>query len=181
MNYDLQNRQKIKNKRNKAIYEFVPSFLAGLDDKQIQNLVCICNESLIYELFRLKLNGNPYSENDAKQFISWADEGWNHETHFVFVLLDTTGKIVGTISINSANRNMAEIGYWCSHAHRGLMTDALSCLKMAAQHLGFTALCARVRKNNTASVKVLERNEFILVGDWPEDSSRSFYQFIFKS
>jgi len=57
------------------------------------------------------------------------------------------------------------------------MTDALSCLKMAVQHFGFTALCARVRKNNNASLKVLERNEFIVVGDWSEDSSRSFYQF----
>jgi RimJ/RimL family protein N-acetyltransferase len=169
----------VTNRVNGLGYRMVPARSVAPGHEQLVNLVSACNEPAVFEfLFRKLYGGRPYELDDARKFFSWASQGWQEQTHFVFVLLAPSGLIAAALDIKSADRNMAEIGYWCSALHRGLMSSAVSELKCMARDENFKALFARVRKDNIASIKVLERNGFILQGDWPGDPNRSRFEVV---
>ncbi len=81
----------------------------------------------------------------------------------MFFLTYSAGLITAAIDIKSADPNHAEVGYWCSEHHRGVMSNALSTLISLAHEAGFDSLFAFVRKDNPGSIKVLEKNGF---GNW---------------
>lgn len=87
----------------------------------------------------------------------------------MFFLTDSAGLITAAIDIKSADRNQAEVGYWCSEHHRGVMINTLTELISLAQEAGFRALFAFVRKDNPASIKVLEKNGF---GNWRDRENK---------
>ncbi len=162
---------------NQRPYQMVDAARVEATPRQLENIARVCNQTAIYDfLFRARLGGNPYQTCDAAQFLTWAAKGWREQTHFVFLLLDSAELVVGALDIKSAAPAGAEIGYWCSNEHRGLMTNAVKSLTELARAAGFISLWARVRKDNAASIRVLQRNGFTFKGDWAADATRDHYE-----
>jgi RimJ/RimL family protein N-acetyltransferase len=124
----------------------------------LADVVAACNEPLIYDwLFRERFKGQPYAEADARSFFAWQKSGWQDNAFFVFLLLSPEGQVVGALDIKSADPEAAEVGYWLSAQHRGLMNTALERLEDLARGAGFRSLYARVRPDNQRSRAVLRR------------------------
>ncbi len=138
----------------------------------LECLVEICNQPEVYDwLFRRRLEGRPYAETQARQFVQWAGEGWATDKYFVFVVLDETGRIAAACDIKS-NDSIAEVGYWASRHHRGIMTNAVKAVCDLAAVAGFQQLFARVRNGNARSQGVLKRAGFIKGGSAPDGYAR---------
>ena len=102
----------VKNRVSGATYSLQRADLVTVSESQITNLTEICNQQAIYDfLFRTRLQGIPYSAADAVGFFTWAVRGWQDQTHFVFLLTDHAGLVVGAVDIKSPNHAEAEIGY----------------------------------------------------------------------
>lgn len=133
--------------------------------RDVPELLAICNEPRIYDLlFAKRCAGEPYATADAEMFLTWAARGWRDQTHFVYLLRDGVGQIVGAIDIKSANRESAEIGYWLSCHHSGIMTGAVQSVTERAREAGYVELFALVRQTNMRSTNVLIRAGFIKGG-----------------
>ena len=116
---------------------------------RLNHLVSIGNEPKVYSwIFREIFNGLPYEEKNAKEFFAMGNEGWRKNEQFVFSLLDQDGNPAASIDIKTADLDYAEIGYLCSSAHRGVMTNTLLGLIDLAREAGFRKLFARTRKRN---------------------------------
>ncbi|MFT6317696.1 MAG: RimJ/RimL family protein N-acetyltransferase [Candidatus Azotimanducaceae bacterium] len=121
----------------------------------------ICNQPLIYKtLFREAFGDVPYTEKNAQEFFEWAHEGWRSNSHFVFLLVNEHGHIVGALDIKSADFAAAEVGYWASAEYPGNVTNALVAMLDAATLVGFARFTAYVSKVNAKSTRVLERAGF---------------------
>lgn len=127
----------------------------------LAQVVAICNEPAIYDwLFRQRLEGQPYGQAQARQLLEWSKAGWSSQTHFVFAVLDESRRIVAVCDIKS-NDPVAEVGYWSSSHHRGVMTNAVQAMCRLARVAGYAGLFARIRQGNIQSRRVLERSNFI--------------------
>jgi RimJ/RimL family protein N-acetyltransferase len=130
-------------------------------DSDIKKITEICSQSNTYEsLFKERFEGKPYTEKDARDFISWVEDGWKNQTHFVFFIRKSNSEIIGAVDIKSADLNRAEVGYWADENHKGFMTSAVNELSVLAKEVGFSKLFAGVLKTNTKSIGVLERAGF---------------------
>jgi len=151
-------------------YLMVPASQIPLTPEQIANVATICNQPSLFEfVFNERFGGRVYELSDAENFLHWAAKGWQEQSHFVFLLTDAAGLITACIDIKSAERSQAEVGYWCSEHHRGVMSNALTELITLAHEAGFDSLFAFVRKDNPASIKVLEKNGF---GNWRDRENK---------
>jgi len=109
-----------------------------LTDEDVETVAAAANEDLIYDrLFRERLNGRPYTKDDAYQFFAWAQEKWDHNESFVFFVRNASKRIVGAIDIKSAMTDAAEIGYWASAASPGIMTNTVLALCQVAKEAGY--------------------------------------------
>ncbi len=143
-------------------------FLQSLDvslqisSGDLATIVERCNEPLIYKyLFKDSLDGRPYTIEDARIFIRWANLGWKEHRYFVFFIKDPGGKIAGCVEISSAILTESAIGYWITSTVSGVMTNMLSCLVDIAKEAGYRKLFALVEPDNTRSSRLLERVQFI--------------------
>src|SRR3990167_7993975 len=112
-------REKIKNHLTGTDFS-LESFddLQEVSAEDIKAIVEICNQPEVYDwLFKERLEGSLYSENDARQFKVFANEGWAKAEKFVFLIRDNSGKVSGALDIK-ANTNGAEIGYWADKTKR---------------------------------------------------------------
>lgn len=133
--------------------------------EQVQAIVDICNQPLVYEwIFAQRLGGKPYPPERARQFLAWGEQGWQQQTHFLF-LITHQGQVVGACDIKSPDLHLAEVGYWMSALHPGIMTNALKRLCQVARKAGYRKLFAKVKPGNTKSIGVLERAGF---GGWED-------------
>ena len=124
-------------------------------------VAAVCNEPLVYDrLFRARRQGRPYAATESEDFLLWAAAGWRDGTHFVFLLLDDEEQVVGALDVKSPEREAAEVGYWLSAAHRGIMTSALLAMLDAARMAGFVRVWARPDADNTRSLALLDRAGF---------------------
>lgn len=151
----------IANVRTGAPYRLVRADTIDPTDAQCAAITSVCNEPPVYEfLFRTRLDGAPYPHEKAREFLAWAQRGWAEATHFVFVVVDGTGTICAAADIKSPDLASAEIGYWASSRHAGVMTPAVAALCELARAAGFRSLFATVKPENSRSIAVLERNGF---------------------
>jgi RimJ/RimL family protein N-acetyltransferase len=131
-------------------------------------IVSIGNEPDVYKwLFQAVLEGKPYPREMAVAWLAWSSQGWREQSHFVFVVTTESNEIVAGCDIEINNENQAEIGYWSSQRHRGVMTHTVKEVCNLARHAGFRVLFARTQKANLRSSRVLERVGF------ESDSARS--------
>lgn len=89
-------------------------------------------------------------------------------------------KAVGFIKLTAQEDGSAEIGYWLGKdsTGSGYMTKSTEALTRYAQNtLGFDELFADVVKGNDASLAVLQRAGYEIVGDVPDDTSKHLLKF----
>jgi RimJ/RimL family protein N-acetyltransferase len=165
MKFPSPLRLPIENQLTGRSYELVGACDVGDDDATVARIVSICNEPAVYEwLFRGPLEGRPYEEAKAREWLRWAKDGWTSGTHFVFAVLDDQQCIVAACAIKG-NTPSAEVGYWASQWHRGVMTNALLKISALAAGAGFRELFAKTKKGNSKSQGVLRRAGFTQSAD----------------
>jgi RimJ/RimL family protein N-acetyltransferase len=136
-----------------------------ITQNDIDDIVRACNEGLTYRfLFRSWLGGREYSEKDAIEFVKWANKGWHEGIHFVFLIQDSTGRIIGCIEISSDDIQQAPIGYWKTSRVKGIMNSVIKCLIEIARDAGYLNLYAMVEPLNTRSSNLLKRTGFNMLG-----------------
>jgi [ribosomal protein S5]-alanine N-acetyltransferase len=121
---------------------------------------------------------NPYSIDDALEFIKCANRDFNtlKALHFaieskIIPRQRNNLKFVGTISVKNIDlvNKKADLGYWIGEQYwgRGMATE---CLKLIIDYafsaeLGLKQLCAYVFPENKASIRVLEKNGMNKIGE----------------
>ena len=144
-------------------------------DERLSEIVRICNEPEIYKwLFSRNLGDQRYTVAKALEWLKWATEGWHANTHFCFVTLDLKGSIVAACDIKSADEHGAEIGYWATSSHPGIMTNTVVAVIREATKAGFHSLMARARHDNIRSKGVMKRAGF-LPDPARKDDSRDYF------
>jgi RimJ/RimL family protein N-acetyltransferase len=137
-------------------------------------IASICNEPEVYDwLFREALAGKPYPEEKARQWTEWTRAGWTANSHFAFAVIDEARDIAAACDIKSSDE-VAEIGYWAGRRHRGVMTNAVKAVCMAAAKAGFKGLFAHTKKGNTRSEAVLGRAGFARIPGARSDNRNRF-------
>jgi RimJ/RimL family protein N-acetyltransferase len=146
--------------------------LMSIDDRMaeseadIRRVVVICNEPLVYSLlFRDRMGGRPYAEEDARDFFRWAKDGWVSGDHLFFLVRDPAGEIAACIDIGGLDDSRAAaIGCWASSVHRGLMTNVVKSLAVMAGRVGYRRLVAFIEPRNVRSTAVVSRVGFVPAG-----------------
>lgn len=113
---------------------------------------------------------HPYHLSDARRFIKYSLKVYKEKTAYVFgVELKDTKSIIGIISlskVNKKNKN-CELGYWLGKKYwdKGIMSSAVKiALEFAFNKLNLHRVYARTFASNSASLRVLEKNRFMLEG-----------------
>lgn len=173
------NSAEILNVKNGNLYHLVPADKVLISEKFTADVQANCSEPLIYDqLFRQILNGETYTSEKAKGFLDWAHKGWHDQTHFVFLVLDRNkSQICGAIDIKSNTLEAAEIGYWASSHHSGIVTPSVAKLIEIARFAGFKGLHAYVDPLNERSCASLLRNKFIKRPDLVTHKNNSRFLF----
>jgi hypothetical protein len=82
-------RLSVENYVSGRSYEMVRACDVSEESSSLARIVSICNEPNVYEwLFRGPLEGRPYDEANARDWLQWSREGWLSGHHFVFAVLD---------------------------------------------------------------------------------------------
>lgn len=130
-----------------------------------QQIAEICNQPLVYEtLFINRWEGRPYSVNDARGFVNWGVTSWDANTLYLFFIVSPKNEIAAAIDIKSPDLDSAEIGYWCSADHRGIMTNTVIALTQIMAKAGFKEVYALVKPLNERSKKVVLRANYSHIG-----------------
>lgn len=138
-------------------------------EEDYQTITKICSQELIYDrLFKELFNGEPYTMDKAKGFVSRARDGWQNNDKFVFLIRNDKGKIVAAMDIKSDNTEEAEIGYWASKDEPGIMTNSVVALCQIAKEAGYKSLYGLTVPDNEKSQKVLARSGFEKAGEVKE-------------
>ncbi|MGD8744445.1 MAG: GNAT family N-acetyltransferase [Candidatus Woesebacteria bacterium] len=149
----------------------------SFDDADFQKIADICSEKLVYNvLFKERFKGRPYTKKDAKEFVSWAQDGWKKEESFVFLIRNQIGEIIAAVDIKSNDVDSAEIGYWSSSKTPGVATNAVIALCDVAKKAGFKNLYGLAIPNNENSQGVLLRAGFENDGPF-EEGGKSYVKF----
>lgn len=169
--------QTVQNAKTGEVYGVVPNcheFQRPGDDTVVARL---CNETAIYDfLFRARLGGQPYPLEYARGFFDWADQGWWSSLYFVFLVRNGEGAPVACMDLKECNLERSEIGYWCSAAVSGLMTNAVALLVDVAGRVGFRNLTAVTLADNHRSQSVLLRTGFQEDGEFLDGAAKKRYR-----
>jgi RimJ/RimL family protein N-acetyltransferase len=176
---DFQRKQRvIWNALSGKEYTLVALDLIDPTEKVIAQVAAICNEPLVYEvLFRKLLSDKPYPPSMATDWFARGADGWKQNSHFVFGIFDQEGDIAAACDIKNADSSWAEVGYWSSSSHSGVMTNAIIGLIDLAKEAGFDRLFAETQKANTRSQGGLRRAGFTLSDETPH---RGDHYFVFS-
>lgn len=142
------------------IVDVIPAKEGTLDDVDLHQLVKVCNQPLIFDvIFKERVESDHYPFSKAEEFRSWAAEGWQKGTYFVYVVR-CQGKVVGNIDIKSNKTDGAEVGYLMSSKVPGYMTNVLLGLLKQAKSAGFERLVSYTKPMNDKSQRLLKRAGF---------------------
>jgi RimJ/RimL family protein N-acetyltransferase len=154
-------RSAVKNHLTRKLHQLIPLSDLSISSEQIERIVSICNEPQVFmTLFSESFPDGKYPRASAKDWISWAQNGWQDGSHFVFATIDDQGLVIAACDIKSADIQNAEIGYWASSHHRGVMTNSVSAMLDMGRRAGFLGFYANVLERNESSRRVLERIGF---------------------
>ena len=135
-------------------------------DELKEDLIRICNSVDRTDLSdRLP---DPYTEKDADEWLGIVAE--SDGVNGLFRAISVDGVIAGTISIEQKSgvfRKDADIGYMLTEDFysRGIMTIATGKIcEMAFKELDIVRITGLAHERNTASRRVLEKNDFKLEG-----------------
>ena len=160
--FDTKIKKEILNFKTGEICQMTGGDEITFSNRDIETITRICSQEEIYTiLFKRRLEGKPYSEENAHVFINWIKKGWEDKAYFVFIIRDSVNNIIGTIDIKSTNLEGAEVGYWADRNASGFMTNALQQLEIIAAQAGYKRLYAKVVAHNEKSMAVLERAGFV--------------------
>jgi RimJ/RimL family protein N-acetyltransferase len=133
-------------------------------------LVELCNgdDELPSWLDRLP---QPYTEQDAREYVARCAEGWRGEWHeSTLAIVDAaTGAPIGSLAIRypSLAESIAEVGYWIGRPGRG-KGAATSAVRLVCEwllrDLGWLRIELQADPLNVASTRVAERCGFQLEG-----------------
>lgn len=156
----LPIHEPIQNHLTGELYALESVDFAQRYSDQLETIAAICNQPLVYEwIFAQQLKGESYPLERAGQFLAWGERGWQEQTHFLFFITHR-GQVVGACDLKSPDLDLAEIGYWMSAYHPGIMTNAVKKLCEIAHSAGYRKLFAKVKQGNIKSMGVLERAGF---------------------
>ena len=173
----LQKTKAIKNILTQEVYSLQSIDSIQPAEDRVKQVSSICNEPEVYRwLYRDMFGGDPYPSSAAVEWISWGAEGWQNGTHFVFIVLDGAGEIVAACDIKNTDLDRAEIGYWASVHHRGIMTNAVAAMIEMGEESGFRGFSAEVLPENIRSQAVLVRTGFELSEDAAQKSGLLVYR-----
>jgi RimJ/RimL family protein N-acetyltransferase len=157
MNFPSNTETLLSHKTGKE-YALVLADQVTFGPNAAKQIASICSQAEVYKIFEALFKGRPYAEKDAEFFINHVQAGWKNRTNFHWMVFDDE-EIVGTVGIKSVD---GEIGYWQSNRHPGVMSFAVKKLCDFAKAAGMPSLWAYVRRDNIASIRVLERAGFEL-------------------
>lgn len=113
----------------------------------------------------------PYTENDAIQFLGFAQQlKQKFKRPMCWQLRNTLGEMIGGIGllgIHDSQPHKDEIGYWVAEAYsgKGIATEMLQVFcNYVFKHYGLSRIEAHVFSFNKASMRVLEKADFIQEG-----------------
>jgi RimJ/RimL family protein N-acetyltransferase len=168
VNFDPPERCAIANFLTGETYFLSRADRVEATPERLAQVTAICNEPEVHKwIFNEMLGGRPYPASKAEDFASFSRTGWQEGTHFIFLIVTGEGRVAAACDIKQNEADGAEVGYWASAAHRGVMTAGVVQLCALARSAGFRALYARVRKANARSARVLHRAGF--VGEAPAE------------
>lgn len=158
-----ERKTAVRNHLTGKLHQLIPVSDLSPSATQLDRIVSICNEPKVFKtLFSDSFPDGEYPRSSAEDWISWAQSGWRDKSHFVFATVDDQGLVVAACDIKSADIRNAEIGYWASSHHRGVMTNSVSTMLDLARQAGFLYFYADVLERNDCSQRVLERVGFSL-------------------
>ena len=132
--------------------------LRPLTDRDVSNLVAACRDPEIARFTRVPV---PYTEADARSFVSLAGHAWQSREGSWFAIADAADELIGACSVMDVNQSgsAAEIGYWVAPAARGrgAARTALGLITTwAHRELGLDRLHLQIEDANRASAVVAE-------------------------
>ena len=132
--------------------------LRPLADRDVPNLVAACRDPEIARFTRVPV---PYTEADARSFVSLAGDAWQSREGSWFAIADAADELIGACSVMDVNHSAsaAEIGYWVAPAARGrgAARTALGLITAwAHRELGLDRLHLQIEDANRASAVVAE-------------------------
>jgi len=110
----------------------------------------------------------PYRNEDAESFIS--ESARTPPPQAYAIVASATDEFAGVIGLVRGGAT-AELGYWLLPRHRGLglAREAIECV-IALQDASLTAIFATVDRGNIPSMKLLEKADFHLTGEYTRKS-----------
>lgn len=111
----------------------------------------------------------PYTENDAREYIAAVEAAWRDGTGGTFAVVDQRGEVVGSIGMRviDALNDVVEVGYWAAAPARGrgLTTRALRLLcGWLFDAVGARRIQLRADVLNIASQRVAQKAGFVREG-----------------
>lgn len=109
---------------------------------------------------------NPYIENDAQNFIKMC---MDKEVQSIFAII-YKGDLAGSIGLHLQEdiyRYTAELGYFIAEPfwNKGIATKSIAMItKFGFESLHLTRIFAGIFETNKASMRILEKNGFVLEG-----------------
>ena len=131
------------------------------DESDIEDSVVACSDpEVIRWIPRIP---TPYSEQDAREFLALADNGWEDGRSFSFAITErVSGRTVGSVGV-TVNGPIGDVGYFvfAGHRRRGIGERALKLVsRWALQELGLARLQLWVMVGNVASARLAEKAGF---------------------
>ena len=111
---------------------------------------------------------NPYTIEDAKSFQNYAKDSWEKDSEYIFGIF-INGEYAGNVGIkvDHGNEIVNNLGYWLGKKYEGCgyMSRVVSLMiGFSFNILNMRKIEAYVHEGNIGSMRVLEKNRFVLEG-----------------
>lgn len=126
----------------------------------------------------------PYTLHDAHVFVEQVISKREERTDFVFGIFEKKeSELTGVIGLNNIDwkNKVGEIGYWIGEKYwnKGLATEAVKkMLQFCFEESNLKLVYAKVYESNKASIRVLEKNGFLINEGYVEFKEKNGQKYI---